>query len=193
MTNLEQHIEALIFSSDKPLKVADILGTLEKINILDIKEKDVSDAIDSITAKYAADQFAIQIVKSGGGYQFLTKQVYHEAVAALLHQVSRRRLTTAAMETLAIIAYKQPVTKTQIEQIRGVNSDYTVNKLMEKELVEIIGRSSEVGKPLLYGTTAFFMDYFGINDIDELPKIKEFIEPENSIGVLPDVEAPSDN
>ena len=193
MTNLEQHIEALIFSSDKPLKVADILGTLEKINILDIKEKDVSDAIDSITTKYAADQFAIQIVKSGGGYQFLTKPVYHEAVAALLHQVSRRRLTTAAMETLAIIAYKQPVTKTQIEQIRGVNSDYTVNKLMEKELVEIIGRSSEVGKPLLYGTTAFFMDYFGINDIDELPKIKEFIEPENSIGVLPDVEAPSDN
>ena len=91
-------------------------------------------------------------------------------------------MTAAALETLAIIAYKQPVAKSEIEQIRGVSSDYTIQKLMEKELVEIKGRSEDVGKPLLYGTSTYFMDYFGINNLDELPKLREFQETENQIG-----------
>jgi segregation and condensation protein B len=107
--------------------------------------------------------------------------------------MQKKQLTTAALETLAIIAYKQPITKTQIEQIRGVNSDYSVNKLMEKELVEIVGRANEVGKPLLYGTSESFMDYFGINALEELPKVKEFEDKENEIGTLPEIDKYSDN
>ncbi len=132
-------------------------------------------------------------MRSGGGFQFLTKQDYHESVAALLHLHARRKLTNAALETLAIIAYRQPVTRAEIEQIRGVNSDYTVNKLMEKELVEITGRSKEPGRPLLYGTSAFFMDYFGINSLDELPQLKEFTEAESQVGVLPNIDKLSEN
>jgi segregation and condensation protein B len=193
MEKLEQHIEAIIFAAEKPVKVQEIRNCLEKINAFEVDEELVVNAISAIEEKLRDDGFAFQLVQSGGGYQFLTKPAYHETVAALLHQNARRRLTNAAMETLSIIAYKQPVTKTQIEQIRGVNSDYTVNKLMEKELVEIVGRSNDVGKPLLYGTSAFFMDYFGINSIEELPKIKEFTDTENQIGVLPDIEQASEN
>ena len=193
MENLHLHIEAIIFASDKPVKVTDIQHCLSKISASDVSEDEVVLAIQKIEEKYAPPQYSFSIVRSGGGYQFLTKSNYHETVAALLHQISKRRLTNAALETLSIIAYKQPVSKTQIEQIRGVNSDYTVNKLMEKELVEITGRSEELGRALLYGTTPFFMDYFGINDIEELPKIKEFTETENQIGILPDANNISDN
>jgi len=193
MKNLDLHIEAIIFAADKPVKVADIQACLSKINAEDHSDDQIKESIARIDEKYARDEHAFTVVKSGGGYQFLTKSAYHETVAALLHQVSRRKLTSAALETLAIIAYKQPVTKSVIEKIRGVNSDYTVNKLMEKELVEIVGRSVELGKPLLYGTTQFFMDYFGINQMEELPKIKEFTETDNQIGMLPDVDKPSEN
>ena len=193
MENLELHIEAIIFAAEKPIKVLDIIGCLERINASAIEEERITDAIATIDEKYKADRYPFSLVYSGGGYQFLTKEQYQETVASLLHQNAKRKLTNAALETLAIIAYKQPVTKVQIEQIRGVNSDYTVNKLMEKELVEIIGRSEDVGKPLLYGTSSFFMDYFGINSIEELPKIKEFTDTENQIGILPDVDLPSDN
>jgi segregation and condensation protein B len=121
-------------------------------------------------------------VHSGGGYQFRSKADHHDVIAAFLQRDTVKRLTGAALETLAIIAYKQPVTKSEMEIIRGVSCDYTIQKLMERELVEIKGRSSEVGRPLLYGTSEFFLDYFGINSVDELPKLKEFAEPENQIG-----------
>jgi len=97
-------------------------------------------------------------------------------------QRSKKKLSQAALETLAIIAYKQPVTKTDVEQIRGVNCDYSVQKLLEKELIAIIGKSESVGKPILYGTSPLFMDYFGINSIQELPHIKELTENSVSIG-----------
>lgn len=193
MENLNQHIEALIFTASKPVKTEDIVECIQKTFEIEIEEDDIKTIIQDLIKKYADDKFPFSIVSSGGGFQFLTKTPYHETVAAMLHQNARRQLTTAAMETLAIIAYKQPVTKSQIEQIRGVNSDYSVNKLMEKELVEIVGRGEEVGKPLLYGTSEFFMDYFGINSLGELPKIKEFEDKENSIGTLPDIEQHSEN
>ncbi len=192
MENLEQHIEALIFTAEKPLKVNDILACFEKLEV-EIAKENIENYIKSIEDKYRPSQFSFKLVKSGGGFQFLTKAQYHETVAAILHQKAKRRLTNSALETLSIIAYKQPVTKTQIEQIRGVNSDYAVNKLMEKELVEIIGRSEDVGKPLLYGTSDFFMDYFGIDSIDDLPKIKEFEEGDNQVGSMPSIEKLSEN
>ena len=193
MENLNQHIEALIFTASKPMNADDITECIHKTFEIEISDEEVSNIIDRLVQKYISDEYPFSIVLSGGGYQFLTKTPYHETVASMLHQNARRQLTTAAMETLAIIAYRQPVTKSEIEQIRGVNSDYSVNKLMEKELVEIVGRGEEVGKPLLYGTSEFFMDYFGINSLVELPKIKEFEDKENSIGTLPDIEQDSEN
>ncbi|MEZ5009275.1 MAG: SMC-Scp complex subunit ScpB [Chitinophagales bacterium] len=192
MQELEQHIEAVIFTSEKPVSIEEILEGLQRLDE-NISEDHVKECVKNIDKKFNTPQFAFRLVKSGGGYQFLTKPQYQETVASMLHHNAKRRLTNSALETLSIIAYKQPISKTHIEQIRGVNSDYAVNKLMEKELVEIVGRGEEVGKPLLYGTSEFFMDYFGINSIDELPKIKEFEEVESQIGNAPDIEMPSDN
>ena len=116
------------------------------------------------------------------GYQFLTKKDYHQVISLLQAQRSKKKLSQAALETLAIIAYKQPVTKPDVEQIRGVNCDYSIQKLLEKELIAIVGKSEALGKPILYGTSALFMDYFGINDIAELPQMKDFANNGVSIG-----------
>lgn len=148
----------------------------------DVPEKDVAEAITQIQAKYEEEKFPFHVVKSGGGYQFLTKPAYQASIGILLKQQSKKRLSTSALETLSIIAYKQPVTKSEMEQIRGVNCDYSVQKLLEKELVEIKGKSENVGRPLLYGTSDKFMDYFGINDLKDLPTPKDFATEENEIG-----------
>lgn len=147
-----------------------------------ISKESIIEAIEVIVSKYKSDEFSFQIIKSGGGYQFLTKPAYQESISALLKLKSKRKLSTSALETLSIIAYKQPITKSYIEQIRGVNCDYSVHKLLDKDLVEIKGKSDSVGKPLLYGTTPRFMDYFGINSIDELPVLKDLVAEENEIG-----------
>jgi segregation and condensation protein B len=117
-----------------------------------------------------------------GGYQFLTKPAYQTSISILLRQQSQKRLSTAQLETLSIIAYKQPVTKGEVEQIRGVNSDYSIQKLLEKELIEIKGKTDGVGRPLIYGTSGKFMEYFGINSIQDLPHPKDFSQSENQIG-----------
>jgi segregation and condensation protein B len=112
----------------------------------------------------------------------LSKPAYQSSIGILLKQQSKKRLSNSALETLSIIAYKQPVTKSQIEQIRGVNCDYTTQKLLEKELIEILGKADSIGRPLLYGTSAKFMEYFGINDLSELPTPKDFSSEDNTIG-----------
>jgi len=123
------------------------------------------------------------LVAISDGFQFMTKAAYHDLVGQYLRIQSKKKLSRAAMETLAIIAYKQPMTKSGIESIRGVNCDYAILKLVEKELVEILGRAQTPGRPILYGTSDKFMDYFGIRDITDLPKLKEIIVSENSIGM----------
>ena len=144
---------------------------------------DIIEGIVSLEKKYEAEEYSFGLVQSGGGFQFLTKPAYQASISILLKQQSKRRLSNSAMETLAIIAYKQPVTKTEIEQIRGVNCDYAVNKLLEKELIEIKGKSDAIGRPMLYGTNLKFMDYFGINSLKDLPTPKDFVqEEENTIG-----------
>jgi segregation and condensation protein B len=148
----------------------------------DIPEKDITKAIDVLIEKYEADEYAFTVVKSGGGYQFLTKPAYQGSISILLKQQSKRRLSTSALETLSIIAYKQPVTKVAMEQIRGVNCDYTVNKLLEKGLIEIQGKADSIGRPILYGTSKRFMDYFGINELSELPTPTDFAKEANEIG-----------
>jgi len=148
----------------------------------EIPEDHVDQAIHELREKYRAEEFSFQLDFTGGGFQFLTKPAYQTSISILLRQQSQKRLSTAQMETLSIIAYKQPVTKGDIEQIRGVNSDYSVQKLLEKELVEIKGKSEGLGRPMIYGTSAKFMEYFGINNLTDLPQPKDFSQPENQIG-----------
>ena len=180
MEEVQKNIEAIIFAAESPIKVDELLTYLNKTAETPFTQEEIEGVIYVIKEKYTADLFPFELGEVGGGYQFLTKADYHVPVSGFLNRNTVKRLTTAALESLAIIAYKQPVTKNIIETIRGVNADYTIQKLMEKELVEIAGRSTEPGKPLLYKTTQQFLDYFGINSLDELPKLKEFGERQYS-------------
>jgi segregation and condensation protein B len=177
--NIIPHIEAVIFASDKALTSLEIteiinnaFGFMEDKIVLD----QVESAIEGIIEKYNSEFYPFEIRQSGGGWQFLTKKDYHKTIAQLNGDKFLKRLSSAALETLAIIAYKQPITKSEIEAIRGVNCDYAVQRLLEKELVIITGRNEHLpGKPLIYTTSKSFMDYFGINSADDLPKIKEIL------------------
>jgi len=147
-----------------------------------VKQEDITNAIENLQTKFDQPQFSFEIAHIADGYQFLTKPEYQVSISLYLKQKSKKKLSTSALETLAIIAYKQPMTKSEVEQIRGVNCDYSVQKLLEKELLEIKGKSESVGKPILYGTSPKFMEYFGINSLDELPVPKDFVSKENEIG-----------
>lgn len=149
----------------------------------EISEEDIIASIEKITEQYLDEQYSFQVFHISGGYQFLTKPAYQASISILLKQQSHKRLSTAALETLSIIAYKQPLTKAHVEQIRGVGCDYAIQKLLEKSLIEIKGKEDTIGKPLLYGTTEFFMQYFGINRISDLPTPKDFEKKENEIGI----------
>lgn len=182
MNFLANHIEALIFCSPKPIKVEEIKSCLSEMFEAEIPESDIHQALESLLLKYKGEEFAFEIYHQGDGYQFLTKPAYQSSISILLKQQSKKRLSASALETLAIIAYKQPITKGHTEQIRGVNCDYAIQKLLEKELVEIKGKAETLGKPLLYGTTEKFMEYFGINNLKDLPSPKDFAQEQNSIG-----------
>ncbi len=183
MDFLGNHIEALIFCAQKPIRVEEIQSCLGEMFEAEVPLQDIENGLTLVQEKYKGEEYPFEVIKSGGGFQFLTKPAYQASIGILLKQQSKRRLSASALETLSIIAYKQPVTKSEIEQIRGVNCDYTVQKLLEKELVEIKGKSEGVGRPILYGTSDKFMDYFGINDLKELPTPKDFATNENEIGM----------
>lgn len=177
LSEIIPHIEALIFASEKPLTAGDIVELIntafgfmeERISL-----EQVESSVEGIREKYQSEFYPFELRQSGGGWQFLTKTAYYKTIAQLNGDKFLKRLSTAALETLAIIAYKQPVTKGEIESIRGVNSDYSIQKLLEKELIIISGRNENMpGKPLVYVTSKTFMDYFGINSPADLPKIKE--------------------
>jgi segregation and condensation protein B len=179
LSSIIPHIEVLIFASEKPLTALEIVelinnafGFLEERVTLD----QVESCIEGIKEKYASEFYPFEVKESGGGLQFLTKKDYHKTLAQLNGDKFLKRLSSAALESLAIIAYKQPITKGEIEKIRGVNSDYSVQKLLEKELIIIAGRDEKApGHPLIYTTSRTFMDYFGINSTADLPKIREVL------------------
>lgn len=179
ITNLIPHIESLIFASDKPLTTLEITELVNNaFSFMDEKVDldQVESALEGIVEKYKSEFYPFEVRMSGGGWQFLTKKDYHKTVAQLNGDKFLKKLSAAAMETLAIIAYKQPVTKSEIESIRGVSADYAVQKLLEKELIIISGRNEKLpGHPLVYATSKTFMDYFGINSPEDLPKIKEVL------------------
>lgn len=180
---LQTHIEALIFCATSPLKPEEIKNCLSELVETEVEMAMIDIALQNLIIKFTDESFAFQVVKAGGGYQLLTKPNYQNTVNILLKQKSKKRLSPSALETIAIIAYKQPITKSQIEQIRGVASDYAIQKLLEKELIEFKGKAETIGRPALYGTTEKFMDYFGINSLKELPTLKDLADEKiNEIG-----------
>lgn len=182
MDFLIKHIEALIFSANKPITVLEIQQCLSEMFDAEVSVEDIEASIQLLQDKYKDESFAFEIVALGGGFQFLTKPAYQASIGILLKQQSKKRLSTAALETLSIIAYKQPITKGGIEQIRGVGCDYAIQKLLDKSLVEIKGKDDTPGRPILYGTSEQFMEYFGINRLQDLPVPKDFASTDNEIG-----------
>jgi segregation and condensation protein B len=169
-------IEALIFSSDEPLSSSEIIKAIKGLDGEDISitPEDIEKCVDELNLKY--NESAYNIIKVANGFLFATKQENAKYIGYLSSEKSKRRLSQAALETLAIIAYKQPVTKPELESIRGVNSDYILSSLLEKNLITITGRAETPGRPLLYSTTNEFLKYFGLNKLTDLPKPREIEE-----------------
>ena len=171
-------VEALIFASDDPIAGTEIINAVKEIDgaEIEITDEDIENTVDELNAFYDEHGNAFTILKIAHGYVHATKPDHSKYVGFLSSEKSKRRLSQASLETLAIIAYKQPITKPELETIRGVNSDYTLNTLLEKNLVTISGRAESVGRPLLYVTTREFLKYFGIRVIGDLPKPREIEE-----------------
>lgn len=180
----EKAIEALIFASEKGIGVQEIKQIFESDASLNIPDEEtIATCLDRIRAKYQDKNLSIELVQINAGYQFLTKKEFYPIIKLLHLQRSKKALSQSALETLSIIAYKQPVTKLDVEQIRGVNCDYSIQRLLDKELIIISGRSNAVGKPILYSVSRMFMDYFGINTEADLPKLKDFLPETNEVGI----------
>ena len=166
-SNLEAALEALLFSSDQPLPLSLLAESL------DSPPERVAEALVALEAAYAARGAGIELREIAGGHLLVTRPEHSEWVGRLLRGKKKMRLSRAALETMAIIAYKQPVTKSEVEAIRGVDSSAVLATLLERNLVTIRGRSKVVGRPLLYGTTQEFLDYFGLRELSELPRPEE--------------------
>ncbi|SDM05987.1 segregation and condensation protein B [Catalinimonas alkaloidigena] len=175
-------VEALIFCATEPITPEELKRCLCETYDATISDEDITVALEALRQRYDQPMYAFGLCALAGGYQFMTKPDFQPVVQTLLRQNSKKRLSPSALETLAIIAYKQPVTKTEVEQIRGVTCDYALQKLLEKELVEILGKAETPGRPLLYGTSRRFMEHFGLNSLKDLPTLKEVVQPKAEIG-----------
>ncbi len=192
MQLLLQHIEALIFASEQPITGDEVLSCLKTVYGWELKKEQFQSLISELKEKYASEDHSFELIEIADGFQFLTKKEYHHIVNTLLQIKAKKRLSTAALETLSIIAYKQPISKSEIEHIRGVNCDYSMQKLLEKELIIISGKGDGPGKPLLYSTSKNFMDHFGLRSVKDLPQLKELHIADNEIGNPSDLSDPID-
>lgn len=172
---LDEIVESLLFLSGNGLKVADIAAQLE------VKTSDVNAAVKRLKEKYGGKS-GIHLLSYNGKIQFASNPAYSDVIACVLNPIRERDLSNAALETIAIIAYRQPVTRLDIEQIRGVNSEYTVQMLLKNNLIEVVGRKEAVGKPLLFGTTDEFLKRFQLESLDELPDYETLLESIKVIG-----------
>ena len=171
-------IEALIFASDDSLPADEIIRAIKEIDgdDVEISKQEIENAVDLLNRRYNENENSFRIIKVANGFLYATLELYAKYVGYLSSERAKRRLSQAALETLSIIAYKQPITKPELESIRGVNSDYILTTLLEKNLITIKGRAESVGRPLLYATTDEFLKYFGLNDLSDLPKPRELEE-----------------
>ena len=167
---LKPIIEALIFASPDPLTLKALFRLLDEE-----PPEDVERALEALQADYDA-RGGLQMVQVAGGYQICTRPEFHEWVRRLFHEHSKQRLSVQALETLAVIAYKQPITGPEISEIRGVNTSAVVGTLLERQLVKVVGRRPVVGRPFLYATTREFLNRFGLSDLGDLPKVEEMAE-----------------
>jgi segregation and condensation protein B len=165
---LAQLLEAALFSAGRPL-TAEELATLDP----DANAADVRVALEQLREHYDFNQHGVELVELAGGYQILTRPVHAAAIERAQISVRAPKLTAATLETLAVIAYRQPVGRVEIEEIRGVSAGGVLRSLQERGLIEVVGRSEALGRPLLYGTTALFLELLGMRDLAELPKTEE--------------------
>jgi segregation and condensation protein B len=170
MSDLKSIVEALIFASPEPLTIK----TLTKLLASEPKE-DIAAVIQELKADYQRPG-GLSFVEVAGGYQIVTRAELHEWVRRLFHERTTQKLSVASLETLAVIAYKQPVTAPEIAEIRGVNTSGVLGTLVERRLVKVVGRKQVVGRPFLYGTTRDFLERFGLNDISDLPRVEDMAD-----------------
>ncbi len=168
MSPLAKLLEAALFAASRPLTV-DELGSLEPA----AGESDALAALGELRRLYTHEDHGVELVEIGQGWQFLTRREYAEAIERAQFTLRTRRLSAAALETLAIVAYRQPVGRIEIEEIRGVDSGAVLDKLVERGLAEVVTRGEGLGRPLLYGTTPQFLEVLGLRDLDELPRLEE--------------------
>jgi segregation and condensation protein B len=167
---LKAIVEALIFASPEPITSK----TLYKL-LADEPKEDIAAAVQALKAEYL-QRPGLQFVEVAGGYQIVTRPELHEWVRRLFHERAAQKLTLQGLETLAVIAYKQPVTALEISEIRGVNTSGVLGTLLERHLIKIVGRKNVVGRPFLYATTREFLIRFGLNDLSDLPKVEDMAE-----------------
>ncbi len=176
-TRLSNVVESLIFSSPEPLPSNRIAEIVEEADPqVEMTGERVTKLVDKLNSRYDENGMAFHIVKTGGGYTFATRDRFHQWLSVFQHENAYRKLSQSAIETLAIVAYKQPITKPEVDDIRGVNSGYILRQLLEKVLIKVSGRADAPGRPLVYKTTKHFLKHFGINSVDELPKPREIDE-----------------
>jgi len=170
MSDLKSIIEALIFASPEPVSLKAL------VKLLDTEPKEeIEGAIAALRTDYDRPG-GLQVVEVAGGYQIVTRSEFHEWVRRLFHERTTQKLSVASLETLAVIAYRQPVTAPEIAEIRGVNTAGVLGTLVDRKLIKIVGRKQVVGRPFMYGTTREFLERFGLNDIVDLPKVEDMSE-----------------
>ena len=181
---LSRIIEALLFSAPKPLSIRELAAAIKGARAEDpaaagpnefarVTEGEIAAALEQLKMEYVREQRAFQIIEKAEGWQLVTDPTFASWVRQLFPVPKPARLTAPALETLAIIAYRQPITRADVEAVRGVNIDGVLQTLMERGLVKIAGRAEIPGRPLLYETTQFFLDHFGLRNLDELPNVEE--------------------
>ena len=176
-SRLSSVIEALIFASNEPLSASKIRKVIiDNEQNIEISEETVDEFIQLLNQRYEESGCSFRIERIGGGYTFLTQKKYHYWLSVFQHENAYRKLSQSATETLAIVAYRQPITKPEVDQIRGVDSGYILRQLMEKALIEVAGRGDGPGKPLVYKTSRHFLRHFGLNSVQDLPKPREIEE-----------------
>ena len=171
--SLDFAVEALVFAAEAPLSADDARRVLADVTGASVSDEDVAASVARLNAEYAGTDRAFRILRAGGGYRMASVEDAAPLVRSLLARDDERRLSRSLLETLAVVAYRQPVTKPEVDHVRGVGSDYALRGLMEKGLVAIAGRAETVGRPLLYGTTDAFLDLFGLAATDDLPRPRE--------------------
>ncbi|PIU42002.1 MAG: SMC-Scp complex subunit ScpB [Candidatus Omnitrophica bacterium CG07_land_8_20_14_0_80_42_15] len=170
-------IEALLFASNKPVSINNFSEILE-----DIDSREIRELLNELKKEYEDTQKPVSITEIAGGFQFATDPYYAPWIRKLYKQDKHSRISMPALETLAVIAYRQPITRSEIEAIRGVNVDGVIHSLLERALIKTCGRKETAGRPILYSTTTEFLKHFGLNSLNELPKLKEFSEADIKLG-----------